>query len=149
MSFFIWIWESARWFVDRDAYGFVLRPQHIQRYRECCNIYKVLNVEGCFRHPFIELENNLLLILFWFLGKNDKPEKTSSQFALLELGPSETREPRWNIQIFFFSCLLLSAILLCIKIWFDEAMFLALYSKRHFLVSFLSMYSGGGRGENG
>eukprot|EP00261_Vitis_vinifera_P022045 XP_010653475.1 PREDICTED: TBC1 domain family member 8B isoform X3 [Vitis vinifera] len=25
---------------SRDAYGFALRPQHLQRYRECCEIYK-------------------------------------------------------------------------------------------------------------
>jgi hypothetical protein len=27
--------------VDRDAYGFAVRPQHVQRYREYANIYKV------------------------------------------------------------------------------------------------------------
>jgi hypothetical protein len=27
--------------VNRDGYGFALRPQHIQRYREYANIYKV------------------------------------------------------------------------------------------------------------
>lgn len=26
----------------RDAYGFAVRPQHVQRYREYANIYKVL-----------------------------------------------------------------------------------------------------------
>ncbi|KAF2318614.1 hypothetical protein GH714_009371 [Hevea brasiliensis] len=25
---------------DRDAYGFAVRPQHVQRYREYANIYK-------------------------------------------------------------------------------------------------------------
>ncbi|KAL6336371.1 hypothetical protein AAG906_014543 [Vitis piasezkii] len=28
---------------SRDAYGFALRPQHLQRYRECCEIYKEYN----------------------------------------------------------------------------------------------------------
>lgn len=28
------------WF-GRDAYGFAVRPQHVQRYREYANIYKV------------------------------------------------------------------------------------------------------------
>jgi hypothetical protein len=27
--------------VDRDAYGFAVRPQHLQRYREYANIYQV------------------------------------------------------------------------------------------------------------
>lgn len=27
--------------VNRDAYGFTVRPQHLQRYREYANIYKV------------------------------------------------------------------------------------------------------------
>lgn len=29
--------------VNRDAYGFAVRPQHLQRYREYANIYKVLS----------------------------------------------------------------------------------------------------------
>lgn len=27
--------------MDRDAYGFSVRPQHVQRYHEYANIYKV------------------------------------------------------------------------------------------------------------
>lgn len=27
--------------MHRDAYGFAVRPQHLQRYREYANIYKV------------------------------------------------------------------------------------------------------------
>lgn len=34
--------ESAFVCLDRDAYGFAVRPQHVQRYREYANIYKVL-----------------------------------------------------------------------------------------------------------
>lgn len=30
--------------MNRDAYGFSVRPQHVQRYREYANIYKVLSV---------------------------------------------------------------------------------------------------------
>lgn len=29
--------------LNRDAYGFAVRPQHLQRYREYANIYKVLS----------------------------------------------------------------------------------------------------------
>lgn len=28
--------------INRDAYGFPVRPQHVQRYREYADIYKVL-----------------------------------------------------------------------------------------------------------
>lgn len=37
-----WILEINRIGVNRDAYGFAVRPQHVQRYREYANIYKVL-----------------------------------------------------------------------------------------------------------
>lgn len=33
---------NRHWCFDRDAYGFAVRPQHVQRYREYANIYKVL-----------------------------------------------------------------------------------------------------------
>ncbi|KAF7113540.1 hypothetical protein RHSIM_RhsimUnG0119900 [Rhododendron simsii] len=34
--------------LNRDAYGFTVRPQHLQRYREYTDIYKVLDS----RHSF-------------------------------------------------------------------------------------------------
>lgn len=30
--------------LNRDAYGFAVRPQHLQRYREYANIYKVISL---------------------------------------------------------------------------------------------------------
>lgn len=33
---------NGHWCLNRDAYGFAVRPQHVQRYREYANIYKVL-----------------------------------------------------------------------------------------------------------
>lgn len=33
-------WCIGWWY--RDAYGFAVRPQHLQRYREYANIYKVV-----------------------------------------------------------------------------------------------------------
>lgn len=35
-------------FMNRDAYGFSVRPQHVQRYREYVNIYKVLSISITF-----------------------------------------------------------------------------------------------------
>lgn len=32
--------------MNRDAYGFPVRPQHVQRYREYADIYKVLFAYG-------------------------------------------------------------------------------------------------------
>ena len=34
--------------VNRDAYGFALRPQHVQRYKEYAKIYKVSAFEAYF-----------------------------------------------------------------------------------------------------
>lgn len=31
-------------YLNRDAYGFSVRPQHLQRYREYANIYKVISL---------------------------------------------------------------------------------------------------------
>lgn len=45
--------------VDRDAYGFAVRPQHLQRYREYANIYQV-----CFVSFILFFEKNKLNSLF-------------------------------------------------------------------------------------
>lgn len=58
--------------VSRDAYGFAVRPQHLQRYREYANIYKARMaygfslyylVEFCGIMPWISLKTLMRLIL--------------------------------------------------------------------------------------
>lgn len=47
---------NCHWYVNRDAYGFAVRPQHLQRYREYANIYKVF---------FFSCSKKLFLFSFW------------------------------------------------------------------------------------
>lgn len=46
--------------LDRDAYGFAVRPQHVQRYREYANIYKVFFYFWLF---FLVLSLNTLFLV--------------------------------------------------------------------------------------
>lgn len=71
LCFFIfYFWEFDRIGVYRDAYGFAVRPQHVQRYREYANIYKVW---------FYLLWSFLLVLslntLVWLLRKFVKKEE--------------------------------------------------------------------------
>lgn len=65
----------AVFLINRDAYGFPVRPQHVQRYREYSDIYKVLSPCLLFStqdfHPLDLLEqlgfpfNLVMPVLLW------------------------------------------------------------------------------------
>lgn len=42
------VYKIMKFVVHRDAYGFALRPQHTQRYKEYAKIYKVSAIEVYF-----------------------------------------------------------------------------------------------------
>jgi hypothetical protein len=51
----------------RDAYGFAVRPQHLQRFREYAKIYKV----SCWKYPLFCLyvqAKVLIFVLGWLIG---------------------------------------------------------------------------------
>jgi hypothetical protein len=54
--------------LDRDAYGFAVRPQHVQRYREYANIYKVFSYFWLF---FLVLSLNT----FFLVAEKKKKKK--------------------------------------------------------------------------
>lgn len=69
LTFFVH-WKIDRYW-HRDAYGFAVRPQHVQRYREYANIYKVLFHLQLFywKFPNWELKDFFCLYFFKFSQK--------------------------------------------------------------------------------
>lgn len=68
--------------LDRDAYGFAVRPQHVQRYREYANIYKVCFYFWLF---FLVLSLNTLCLVAEKKRERKTKEKRIPEFFMCYL----------------------------------------------------------------
>ncbi|CBI32635.3 unnamed protein product, partial [Vitis vinifera] len=86
--------------VDRDAYGFALRPQHLQRYRECCEIYKEEEEERTHKwKQFLEQQKESSLV--WNVSSSKKSvsdgstESDQQKEVLVEKEPKAGKVRKW------------------------------------------------------